>query len=68
MKSPRIAATPATAACGDPAPQLLPDIIEREDGLFQLGLCDDAAGPFETRQHAVDVAAREAEVRDHAAA
>ena len=33
-------------------------IVERDDGLFQIGLDDDAAGPFESRKFAEAVAAR----------
>jgi hypothetical protein len=42
--------TPAIALCGEPAHQLLADIIERDDGQFQLGIIDDASGPFPTRR------------------
>jgi hypothetical protein len=57
--SQRTTATPATAPCGDLAPQLLPDIVQREeDGMWSIGWHDDAAGPFASRKHAVDVAAR----------
>jgi hypothetical protein len=35
------------------------DIYQRDDGLFQLGLNDDAAGPFRTRDFAAAVAAKE---------
>ncbi|MET4219821.1 glutamine cyclotransferase [Bradyrhizobium sp. LB14.3] len=31
-------------------------IIQRDDGLYQLGWHDDAAGPFESRQFAEAVA------------
>jgi hypothetical protein len=43
------------------AAALIPDsiVVERDDGLFQLGLCPDAAGPFRTRQHATAVARKE---------
>jgi hypothetical protein len=57
--SARTTAAPATAGCGDLATQLVPDIVERDDGMFQLGLCDDARGPFETRQHTTAVARKE---------
>ena len=50
-----------------PAPQLLPDIVQRDDGMWSIGWHDDASGPFESLKHAAEVAAREAEVRDHAA-
>jgi len=41
------------------------EIVQREeDGLFQIGLCDDAPGPFESRKHAADVAAREGRTSD----
>jgi hypothetical protein len=33
-------------------------IIERDDGRYQIGLHDDAAGPFESRAFAKAVAAR----------
>jgi hypothetical protein len=57
--SPRKTATPATA-CGEPAHQLLAEIVEREDGRYQqIGLCDDAPGPFELRKHAADAARKE---------
>ena len=39
-------------------------VVERDDGLFQIGLCDDAPGPFESRKHAADVAAREGRTSD----
>jgi hypothetical protein len=35
-------------------------ILERDDGRFQIGLVDDAPGPFETRRFAEAVAFREA--------
>jgi hypothetical protein len=35
-----------------------PLIIERDDGRYQIGLNDDAAGPFESRLFAEAVAAR----------
>jgi hypothetical protein len=57
--SPRITATPATASCGEPAHQLLAENVEREDGRYQIGLCDDAPGPFESRKHAADAARKE---------
>jgi hypothetical protein len=28
------------------------DIFERDDGMFQIGLADDAPGPFESRSFA----------------
>jgi hypothetical protein len=31
------------------------EIVQRDDGLYELGLFD-AAGPFESRQHALAVA------------
>ena len=41
------------------APVLPTDvIIERDDGLFQIGLADDAPGGFPTRSFAVAFAAR----------
>lgn len=33
-----------------------PDIIQRDDGAWSIGCHDDAAGPFQTRQHAEAVA------------
>jgi hypothetical protein len=33
---------------------------QRDDGRYQIGLTDDAAGPFETRSFAEAVAAHEA--------
>jgi len=36
-----------------PTPPVVPTlIIERDDGRYQLGIADDAPGPFETRQFA----------------
>jgi hypothetical protein len=35
-----------------------PLIVERDDGRYQLGLDDDAPGPFESRRFAESVAAR----------
>lgn len=35
-------------------------IYQRDDGRFQIGLTDEAAGPFESRQFAESVAAHEA--------
>jgi hypothetical protein len=40
-------------------PPCSPDIIQRDNGLFQLGLHDDAAGPFTTRNDAIAVATEE---------
>jgi hypothetical protein len=34
-------------------------LIQREDGLYQIGLEDDAAGPFESSNFAAAVAAKE---------
>ena len=31
-------------------------VVERDDGLFQIGLCDDAHGPFPDRAFAQAVA------------
>jgi hypothetical protein len=39
-----------------------PLVFERDDGFFQIGLGDDAPGPFETRHFAQAVAARTAPV------
>jgi hypothetical protein len=33
----------------------VPDIIERDDGWFEVAVGDDAMGPFVTRDHARDV-------------
>jgi hypothetical protein len=38
-------------------------IVQRDDGLFQIGLADDAPGPFESRRFAQAVAARTTVVR-----
>jgi hypothetical protein len=35
-------------------------VHQREDGRYQIGLTEDAAGPFETRAFAESVAAHEA--------
>jgi hypothetical protein len=35
-------------------------VVERDDGLFQIGLCDDAHGRFPDRAFAHAVAAKEA--------
>jgi hypothetical protein len=35
-------------------------VVERDDGLFQIGLCDDADGPVSRRAFAQAVAAKEA--------
>ena len=35
-------------------------VVARDDGLFQIGLCDDADGPFPDRAFAQAVAAKEA--------
>ncbi len=37
-----------------------PQIIQRDDGMFQIGLADDAPGPFESRRFAESVATRAA--------
>jgi hypothetical protein len=44
-----------------------PRVVERDDGLYQIGLHDDAAGPFESRKFAETVAAK-GEGRRHALA
>jgi hypothetical protein len=49
-----------TALCGYSASQLLAEIIQREDGQYQIGLCDDADGPFPSRAVAQAVAVKEA--------
>jgi hypothetical protein len=33
-------------------------VVQRDDGFFQIGLHDDAAGPFESRRFAEMVAAK----------
>jgi len=38
-----------------------PDVIQRDDGMFAIGLGDDAAGPFPTMWFALAVAAQQAE-------
>jgi hypothetical protein len=48
------ASAPASAISLVPPPL----IVERDDGQFQIGLDDDAAGPFATMQFAQAVAAR----------
>jgi hypothetical protein len=41
------------------APPLMPDIVERDDGRFQIGLDDESApGPFETRSFAKSIRLR----------
>ena len=35
-------------------------VVERDDGLLQIGLCNDADGPFPSRAFAHAVAAKEA--------
>jgi hypothetical protein len=34
-------------------------MVQRDDGMWSIGLHDDAAGPFETRDFAAAVAGRE---------
>ena len=41
------------------APPVVPDIVQRDDGMFAIGWHDDAPGPFESRQFALAVAACE---------
>ena len=36
-----------------------PLVIQRDDGRWSIGWHDDAPGPFESRQHAADVARKE---------
>jgi len=53
---------PVTARCGGPAQKSLHafcDVIERDDGKWSIGLGDDAAGPFESRTFALEVANRD---------
>jgi hypothetical protein len=38
------------------APSIVPLIVERDDGGYQIGLHDDAPGPFPNRQFAQAVA------------
>jgi hypothetical protein len=45
------------------APPLIP-IVQRDDGFFQLGLGEDAPGPFETYSFASAVAAQRREWLD----
>jgi hypothetical protein len=40
------------------SPSLMP--VQREDGMYQLGWHDDAAGPFPTRNFAIAVIGKEA--------
>ncbi|MGV7218489.1 hypothetical protein [Bradyrhizobium sp. UFLA05-112] len=40
-----------------PPPVVSPDVIQRDDGMFQIGVADDAPGPFESRAFAAAVAA-----------
>jgi hypothetical protein len=42
------------------ANQYAAPIVQRDDGMFQIGLADGAPGPFETRSLAAAVAATEA--------
>jgi len=42
-----------------PPPPISPDVIERDDGQYQIGLGHDAPGPFETRAFAAAVAAQQ---------
>jgi hypothetical protein len=48
---------------GAETPEILPKnvrdafcIVQRDDGLFEIGLGDDAPGPFESREFALRVA------------
>jgi hypothetical protein len=41
------------------AAALMAEMVERDDRLFQLGLCDDANGPFPSRAFAESVARTE---------
>jgi hypothetical protein len=47
------ASTPSPAT-----PFIPPIIVERDDGLYQIGFDDSAPGPFESRQFAESVAAQ----------
>jgi hypothetical protein len=40
-------------------PQLLDLVVQRDDGHFQLGIADDAPGPFSSRAFAAAVAAKQ---------
>ena len=40
------------------SPPIVVDLVERDDGLFQIGIGDDAAGPFPSRSFAQAVAAQ----------
>jgi hypothetical protein len=53
---------PASAGAGDvrARPSAPWQIVERDDGLFEIGLCPDAPGPFESRNFALAVATKEA--------
>jgi hypothetical protein len=43
-----------------PVQEFIPTlVIERDDGRFQIGFSDDAAGPFESRRFAESVATKE---------
>jgi hypothetical protein len=47
----------STSASASATPFINPRlVVEREDGLFQIGWHDDAAGPFESRAFAESVA------------
>jgi hypothetical protein len=44
-----------------PSPIIPEIIVQRDDGMFELGFGDCPAGPFETRSFASDVAAQRAD-------
>jgi hypothetical protein len=46
---------PSNAIRSNPPPPIIviDQIIERDDGYFQLGIGDDAPGPFPTREFAL---------------
>ena len=46
-----------------PTPFIPPQVIQRDDGAYQVGHDDDAPGPFESRAFAESVATRQAVLR-----
>jgi hypothetical protein len=62
IKTDRVGASEAAEeAAGLPAYSI---VVERDDGMFELGLYPDAAGPFESRAFAAAVAAKERDRAD----
>jgi hypothetical protein len=49
-------AKPATARCGEPLRISTREIVERDDGMFDVIFGDTVAGPFPTRTFAARVA------------